>query len=283
MGVACVTFWGGIWGPSHRAWGEDMGTTCILLWVGTWDPRRVLRGGMRRPSHRGWGQPGGTLVLELGCGDPGMGAGTRGPWHDACGWGPLLWVWDAGTLAQGLGSGLGGPSIGVGVEGPCVRASTWGHPHGDRDLGTTVRGPQHLPGAQRAGTGGRWGQVASVLSPLAGTVTGGQIQVPTPPPWVAPDNSDAAPEPLHPILIQPSPRNPAAMKKKPANGRGPDPVPPQQRARGIAKPAEVIYPRAGGGTTPRDEVWVRVHPCDPPPNSTSGCSACPGGGGGGQL
>ncbi|XP_063209975.1 SH2 domain-containing protein 5 isoform X2 [Chroicocephalus ridibundus] len=73
-----------------------------------------------------------------------------------------------------------------------------------------------------------------------GTVTGGQIQVPTPPPWVAPDNSDAAPEPLHPILIQPSPRNPAAMKKKPANGRGPDPAPPQQRARGIAKPAEYV-------------------------------------------
>ncbi|PKU32912.1 sh2 domain-containing protein 5 [Limosa lapponica baueri] len=29
------------------------------------------------------------------------------------------------------------------------------------------------------------------------------------------------------------------MKKKPANGRGPDPAPPQQRARGIAKAAEV--------------------------------------------
>ncbi|XP_074703992.1 SH2 domain-containing protein 5 isoform X2 [Strix aluco] len=30
------------------------------------------------------------------------------------------------------------------------------------------------------------------------------------------------------------------MKKKPANGRGPDPAPPQQRARGIAKPAEYV-------------------------------------------
>ncbi|XP_068271181.1 SH2 domain-containing protein 5-like [Nyctibius grandis] len=30
------------------------------------------------------------------------------------------------------------------------------------------------------------------------------------------------------------------MKKKVANGRGPDPAPPQQRARGIAKPAEYV-------------------------------------------
>ncbi|XP_074749258.1 SH2 domain-containing protein 5 isoform X1 [Strix uralensis] len=73
-----------------------------------------------------------------------------------------------------------------------------------------------------------------------GPSPGGQIWVPAPPPWGAPDNSDAAPEPLNPILTQPSPRNPAAMKKKPANGRGPDPAPPQQRARGIAKPAEYV-------------------------------------------
>ncbi|KAM6296422.1 SH2 domain-containing protein 5 [Aegotheles albertisi] len=30
------------------------------------------------------------------------------------------------------------------------------------------------------------------------------------------------------------------MKKKPSNGRGPDPVPPQQRTRGITKPAEYV-------------------------------------------
>ncbi|KAM6108773.1 SH2 domain-containing protein 5 [Pterocles gutturalis] len=30
------------------------------------------------------------------------------------------------------------------------------------------------------------------------------------------------------------------MRKKPANGRGPDPVPPQHRARGVAKPAEYV-------------------------------------------
>lgn len=65
----------------------------------------------------------------------------------------------------------------------------------------------------------------------------------SPPPWVALENLDAAP--LNPILIQPVPRNPAAMRKKPANGRGLDPVAPQQRTRGIAKPAEVIYPRGG--------------------------------------
>ncbi|XP_035757775.1 SH2 domain-containing protein 5 [Egretta garzetta] len=60
----------------------------------------------------------------------------------------------------------------------------------------------------------------------------------SPPPWVALENLDAAP--LNPILIQPVPRNPAAMRKKPANGRGLDPVAPQQRTRGIAKPAEYV-------------------------------------------
>lgn len=62
---------------------------------------------------------------------------------------------------------------------------------------------------------------------------------------------DAAPKLLNPILIQPSPPNPTAMKKKPANGRGPDPAAPQQRARGITKQAEVIDPLWGGrDTTP---------------------------------
>lgn len=35
------------------------------------------------------------------------------------------------------------------------------------------------------------------------------------------------------------------MKKKTANGRGPDPAAPLPRARGIAKPAEVRYWRQG--------------------------------------
>uniref|UniRef100_H0YV51 SH2 domain containing 5 n=1 Tax=Taeniopygia guttata TaxID=59729 RepID=H0YV51_TAEGU len=52
------------------------------------------------------------------------------------------------------------------------------------------------------------------------------------------------------------------MKRKPGNGRGPDPAAPQQRARSVTKPAEVTYPWRGRGVTPRDEIRVLLHPHD---------------------
>lgn len=79
----------------------------------------------------------------------------------------MHWVWDAGTLMLGLGSGLG-PVWGD----TYVRARTWGHLHWGQDLGTTIWGPRCLPGAQQAGNWGRWGQIVSVPFLLAGTVTG---------------------------------------------------------------------------------------------------------------
>lgn len=68
---------------------------------------------------------------------------------------PLCWGWDRFT-----------------------EAGTWGHLHWRQDLGSSVQGLQHLPKAQRAGDRGQRGQVVSVPSLLAGTVTGGRIQAP---------------------------------------------------------------------------------------------------------
>lgn len=91
----------------------------------------------------------------------------------------------------------------------------------------------------------------------------------SPPPWAAPDNSDAVPEPLNPVLLRPSPPNRAAMKKKPANGRGPDPAPPPQRTRSITKMAEVTYPQ-WGHDTPKWGLGAGASPRPPNPPCRAG-------------
>lgn len=94
---------------------------------------------------------------------------------------------------------------------------------------------------------------------------------PAPSPWRALDNSDVASELLHPILIQPSPPKPTAMKKKAGNGWGPDLAAPQQRARSVTKPAEVTYPRQGqGGHTPRLDLGAVAPSLLPKPSSQCG-------------
>lgn len=94
---------------------------------------------LRGPLHKGHGQAVGILAWHLGS----QGTLAWGLGHgDPClmlrlgTWGPLLWVWDAGTLMLGLGSGLG-PVWGD----TYVRARTRGHLHWGQDLGTTIWGP----------------------------------------------------------------------------------------------------------------------------------------------
>ncbi|XP_039940507.1 SH2 domain-containing protein 5 isoform X2 [Hirundo rustica] len=152
-----------------------------------------------------------------------------GPSHHPCSHG-------AGTIV--LGPFYWGRDLGD------ICTGTWGHLHWRQGLGSSVQGLQHLLRAQRAGNRGQWGQVVSVPSLLTGTVTGAgpwlPVLAPAPAPWRAPDNSDVALELFNPIVIEPPLPNAAAMKKKPGNGRGPDPAAPQQRARSVTKAAEYV-------------------------------------------
>lgn len=212
-GDAWVSFGAEMWGPHASHLGSGFGDPHITLGVRTWglpapcsgwgrgtlawcsgaghgDPCIML--GVRMPGPLNGGRDMGTFALGSGsgCGDPCMALGvTGGPLHGGCDMGTLAGCsgWGRGDLDAGtLASGLEDHTLLLGLvwRDPGFGASTWGHLHWGQDLGTTVRGPQHLPGAQRAGNGGRWGQVVSVPFLLAGTVTRGQVRAPRHPGWL---------------------------------------------------------------------------------------------------
>lgn len=173
---ACGVLGGRVWGPVHRARGQDVDAFTVLG-AGAWDTCTVLRSTPLGPRYLAQGQDAGMLAWGRDVGDFASGQGLDVEMFAWC-WGPgqgdpcmaLGVVWGPSHSARdGVGlqefciRGLGDPIIGVSMAGPL---------HQGEDLGTSATGSGlgdcSSSWSSAAGSGGWRGQVVSLWSLLAG-------------------------------------------------------------------------------------------------------------------
>lgn len=174
--------------------------------------------------------------MGLGRGDPNMVLGMRA-------WRPLHWVWGAGALTLGLGPGFGDLFIGVGMKGPLCQGQDSGSPAlriGGHHMETAAS-----PEAHWAGNGGTVGTGCVCSLPPHRDRDRGQIRAPAPP-WLALDNSDAAPELLNPILIQPSLPKPRCHEEETSQWEGAGSCSPPAASPGHHQVSRGEFPTGGG-------------------------------------